>query len=96
MQRSDSARTHLAGDLGKRLSDSLRIEARLARLAAGFAQFPNRDDELVNAPLTMMSKVNTHCMPNRRSNGEQQMKKRTRGFWNWILGSGWEGGGSNG
>jgi hypothetical protein len=27
---------------------------------------------------------------------DSQMKKRTRGFWNWIIGSGWEGGGSNG
>ena len=59
-------------------------------------QFPRRDDGLVNGLLTKSVKLNTLHWPNRLLVRGTHMKKQSRGFWTWLLGGGWDGGGSNG
>jgi hypothetical protein len=51
---------------------------------------------MVNGLLTITIKVNIPVSDRSGLDRGRSMKKQTRGFWNWILGSGWCGGGSNG
>lgn len=51
---------------------------------------------MVNGLLTMSIKVNVLVTAESQIDRGLEMKKQTRGFWSWVLGSGWCGGGSNG
>lgn len=51
---------------------------------------------MVNGLLTITIKVNIPALPNHGFDRGSAMKKQTRGFWSWLLGGGWCGGGSNG
>jgi hypothetical protein len=51
---------------------------------------------MVNCLLTISIKVNVLPTAESQIDRGLEMKKQTRGFWTWVLGGGWGGGGSNG
>jgi hypothetical protein len=53
---------------------------------------------MVNHLLTITIKVNTPHLPNQSDDRGDMMKKvnNGRGFWSWLMGSGWSGTGGNG
>jgi hypothetical protein len=51
---------------------------------------------VVKRLLTISIKVNVLASAESTLSRGDDMKKQTRGFWSWLMGSGWASGGGNG